>query len=185
MGTSSGAGRRAARSSDALSAIIDLLAEALAARIDFPPRPSSAASTSAAPAPFATRHKGKERSPALVARLADELLDALATRLDFPPRPSSVASALPARAGAMHRRQRRSPALVARLTDQLCAFIRKHPGTGIGKIATALGQSTADLALPTKKLLAAGKIKVKRLDRTNRYYPARSPALSDVRRDSR
>jgi hypothetical protein len=119
--------------------------------------------------------------------IIDLLADALAARLDFPPRASSAASAraAPATAGARHEGQEPSPARVARLTAELWAYVKSHPGVRIEQIASALGQSTRDLALPAKKLLAKGKIKTKGVKRATRYYPARAPVFHDVGRDSR
>jgi len=170
---------RASNPADLLSTLVGLLADALAARLDFPPRASSAASARAVPAGAAprragARRRGRRRSPALTARLTDDLLDALSARLDFPPRASSAASALaaPARADARHKGKKRSPARLARVTERLRTYIESHPGERIEQIATALRQSTGDLAEPARNLLEQGKIKTKGGKRATRYYSA-------------
>jgi hypothetical protein len=88
---------RAAKHTDPWSSFVDLLAEALVARMDFPPRASSAASALAEPPEAPTRARGRarrrvHRSSVLAAHLVDELLEALAARIDFPPRASSAGS---------------------------------------------------------------------------------------------
>jgi len=174
---------RAKKSTDPLSAFIGLLADALAARLDFPPRASSAASARAPPAGAAptragARRPGRKGSAAQVARLTDELLDALATRLDFPPRASSAAAALAAPAGAAapaggrRKGRKRSPAPGARLADELLAHVRSHPGERIDQIASALRTTTRELALPARKLLLQGKIRTRDVKQATRYYGA-------------
>jgi hypothetical protein len=169
---------RDAKTADPWPDLIDLLADALAARLDFPPRPSSAASALAAPASAAParapRAKAGTRSPALVARMTEELLGALAARLDFPPRPSSAASALAAPPVARPRRrgQRRTPEQVARLATELRTYLRSHPGARLEQLAAALGQPSRALELPIKALLSQGKIRARRVKQVTRYYGA-------------
>jgi hypothetical protein len=170
---------RPSKATDTWAALAAVLADALAARLDFPPRASSAASASevrasAAPARASIRKRRRERSPEPIDRLASELLDALGARLDFPPRASSAASAraAPAHAGARREGGKRSPARRARATDELLAHIESHPGQRLEQIASALRRSTRALARPAKSLLAQGKIRTRVVRRATRYYVA-------------
>jgi hypothetical protein len=83
---------RAAKPTDPWSSFVDLLADTLAARLDFPPRASSAASALSAPPEARARRRRSKRTSVLAAHLVDELLEALAARVDFPPRASSAES---------------------------------------------------------------------------------------------
>jgi hypothetical protein len=124
---------RASKPTDPWSTFVDLFADTLAARLDFPPRASSATPALAAPPPVQARPKRRRRHrhTALATRLVDELLEALATRLDFPPRASSAASALnpspaegaPASDPARRKEKRRVPARSAGVRRN----IRRNP----------------------------------------------------------
>ncbi|MEI6225828.1 MAG: hypothetical protein WCS72_13810 [Deltaproteobacteria bacterium] len=83
---------RAAKPTDPWSSFVDLLADTLAERLDFPPRASSAASALSAPPDARARRRKSKRTSVLAAHLVDELIDALAARIDFPPRASSAES---------------------------------------------------------------------------------------------
>jgi len=83
---------RAAKPTDHWSHFVDLLADTLAERLDFPPRASSAASALSTPPDARTRRRKSKRTAVLAAHLVDELLEALAARIDFPPRASSAES---------------------------------------------------------------------------------------------
>jgi hypothetical protein len=106
---------RAAKPTDPWSHFVDLLADTLAERLDFPPRASSAASALSAPPVARPRRRTSKRTAVLAAHLVDELLEALAARIDFPPRASSAgsigATARPTRKRASSRpaSPRRSP----------------------------------------------------------------------------
>jgi hypothetical protein len=189
---------RTSRKDDPMSALVDLLAEALAARRDFPPRASSAAAAIAAQVPRTPEDAGPRRrgrrhtTPAQVARFAGELLEALATRLDFPPRASSAAAAIPGpapaepvRREARPGKRRRSPAQVGRLTARLLAHVQSNPGEPIEEIARALRQSTRALALPARNLLAQGRIRTRRVRGETRYYAAGAGPIHETGRDSR
>ncbi len=97
---------RAAKQPDPWSSFVDLLADTLVARLDFPPRASSAASALSAPPDARTRRRRGKRTSALAAHLVDELLEALAARIDFPPRASSAGSI----GESARPRKRRAPA---------------------------------------------------------------------------
>jgi hypothetical protein len=170
---------RSSRTTDPWSTLVGVLADALAARLDFPPRASSAAAASAVPASAAPARAGARRrrrkpSPALAESLTKALLDALAARLDFPPRASSAASTLAAPAAATLRNKpgRRPPARTARATGELLAYVSAHPGERLEQIAAALRRSTSDLAPAARSLLAQGRIRTRGTRRATRYYVA-------------
>jgi hypothetical protein len=96
---------REAKHNDPWSSFVDLLADTLVARLDFPPRASSASSALAAPPDARTRRRRGKRTSALAAHLVDELLEALAARIDVPPRASSAGSIVV----AARPRKRRAP----------------------------------------------------------------------------
>ena len=66
---------------------------------------------------------------------------------------------------------KRPPEELAATVAKLGAYIAKNPGQGIEAIGKALATPTKDLALPVKKLLATGKIKVTGEKRATRYFP--------------
>jgi hypothetical protein len=170
---------RTTKSTDPWPTFVGLLADALTARMDFPPRPSSAAASYPAQADqarprSADRRKQQRRAPDLVARLTTDLVDALAARMDFPPRPSSAAAALapPVTASPPRRRRRRSPGAIARQAEALVAHVKAHPGERLEEIASALRRSPRTLALPARKLVATRRLKARGAGRATRYYPA-------------
>ena len=67
--------------------------------------------------------------------------------------------------------QKRSPEELTRLTSKLATAIAKNPGLGIEKLGKLMGESTAELFLPAKKLLEAGTVSTKGQRRATRYYP--------------
>jgi hypothetical protein len=170
---------RRATTPDPWSSLVGILAEALAARLDFPPRASSAsaaraARAGAAPARPVARHRRRKRSPALAERLTDALVEALAAQLDFPPRASSAAAArvAPAPAGARPEGRRRAPARPSRLSDELLAYVGSHPGERIEQIAGALRRPASGLAPAARDLVAQGKIRTRGAGRAARYCAA-------------
>ncbi len=66
---------------------------------------------------------------------------------------------------------KRPPEELAATVAKLGAYVAKNPGLGIEAIGKALATPTKDLALPVKKLLATGKIKVTGEKRATRYFP--------------
>lgn len=59
------------------------------------------------------------------------------------------------------------------LSDTLLAFVGKNPGLRIEQINKQLGTTTKALALPIKKLLAAGSLKSKGKRRSTAYFPGK------------
>lgn len=60
------------------------------------------------------------------------------------------------------------------LQHEFLAFVSKHPGLRIEQINKELGTSTKDLALPIRKLIADGALKVKGKKRSTTYFPGRA-----------
>lgn len=67
--------------------------------------------------------------------------------------------------------KKRPPAEIAATVEALLVAIRQNPGERIEQIAKHMGLTTAFLALPAKKLLAAKRVKTKGERRATRYYP--------------
>lgn len=65
---------------------------------------------------------------------------------------------------------KRSSAEMDRLTASILAHIAANPGTGAREIAAELGLSTKDVALPVKKLVAAGALTTKGQKRATKYF---------------
>jgi len=77
-----------------------------------------------------------------------------------------------AAAAAGKRSVKRSAAQVEGISRRLLEHVQKNPGQGIEAIARGLSVSTRTLALPVRKLLAAGKITSSGQKRATRYFPA-------------
>src|SRR5262245_37514556 len=60
------------------------------------------------------------------------------------------------------------------LADSFVEFVTKNPGLRIEQINKQLGTSTKDLALPIRKLIADGAIKVKGKKRSTAYFPGKN-----------
>ena len=60
------------------------------------------------------------------------------------------------------------------LSETLVAFVTKSPGLRIEQINKQLGTSTKALALPIRKLIAAGTLKTKGKRRSTAYFPGKS-----------
>jgi len=60
------------------------------------------------------------------------------------------------------------------LSETLVAFVAKNPGLRIEQINKQLGTSTKALALPIRKLLAAGSLKSKGTRRSTAYFPGKN-----------
>lgn len=64
---------------------------------------------------------------------------------------------------------KRSPQELAALTSSVLAYIRRHPATRVEEIATGLGTSTKELALPINKLWDAKMLTVQGQRRGMKY----------------
>jgi hypothetical protein len=94
---------------------------------------------------------------------------------------SSVAAAAPSfrgRAGRPPGRRgaKRSPKDMEALSERFVAFVRQHPGLRIEQINKQLGTLTKDLALPIRKLIAAGTISVDGEKRSTTYFAGKKKA---------
>ena len=58
-----------------------------------------------------------------------------------------------------------------KLSDDFLAFVNKNPGLRIEQINKQLGTTTKDLALPIRKMIADGTLKVKGKKRSTAYFP--------------
>jgi len=65
---------------------------------------------------------------------------------------------------------KRTPAELDALTARLLAYISKHPGERIEKIAIGMSTTTKELNLPVKKLVADKSISTKGQKRATSYY---------------
>jgi hypothetical protein len=81
-------------------------------------------------------------------------------------------------AGGAKNGAKRDPKVLAAIGDRFAAFVRAHPGLRIEQINKQIGATTAELALPIRKLIASGAIKVKGKKRSTTYFAGASGATS-------
>jgi len=67
---------------------------------------------------------------------------------------------------------KRTAAELDALAQRFTACVQEHPGLRVEQINHALGTSTRDLALPIRKLVASGAIRVEGRKRATTYYAA-------------
>jgi hypothetical protein len=72
------------------------------------------------------------------------------------------------------RGSKRTGAELDRLSDEFIVFVTKNPGLRIEQINKHLNTTTKDLALPIRKLLADGTLKVKGRKRSTAYFPGKA-----------
>jgi hypothetical protein len=72
--------------------------------------------------------------------------------------------------GVLTKGQKRAPEDIAALTNDLRLYIAKNPGQRIEQIGKALGVPTKELALPARKLIAAGQVRTKGEKRATEYH---------------
>jgi len=65
---------------------------------------------------------------------------------------------------------KRTPSELHALSDRFLGFVAENPGLRIEQINKRLGTTTKGLALPIRKLLASGEIKVKGRKRSTTYH---------------
>jgi hypothetical protein len=95
---------------------------------------------------------------------------------------ASKRSAKPGRASAAKRRQpgeKRDPKVLEAVIEKLLAHVRANPGQRMEVIGAALGLPRNELALPTQKLLADGKITRKGVKRATEYFASSSSSTSN------
>ncbi len=61
-----------------------------------------------------------------------------------------------------------------KLSSDFLAFVAKNPGLRIEQINKQLGTTTKDLALPIRKMIADGTVKVKGKKRSTAYFPGKT-----------
>ena len=59
------------------------------------------------------------------------------------------------------------------LSTKFASFVKANPGLRIEQINKELGTTTKDLALPIRKLIAGGQVKVKGQKRSTMYFPGK------------
>ena len=69
---------------------------------------------------------------------------------------------------------KRSSDELDQLADAFVEFVAKNPGLRIEQINKQLGTTTKDLALPIRKLVADGTVKVKGKKRSTAYFPGKN-----------
>lgn len=94
--------------------------------------------------------------------------DALRTELRGAGRRGALAEG---RRGGRRRGQKRSQEEIGQSAERAFKFIESNPGVGIEQIGKEIGESTADLTLPLKKLLGEKRIAKKGQKRGTRYFP--------------
>lgn len=82
------------------------------------------------------------------------------------------------RAGRPHGRgvAKRPPKDLEALSDRFVSFVRLNPGLRIEQINKHLGTATKDLALPIRKLVAAGTVTVEGERRSTTYFAGKKKA---------
>lgn len=66
--------------------------------------------------------------------------------------------------------KKRPPAEIQALVDEVAAFLGKHRGATMEEIRDALGVPSTELVVPTKKLIAAGKLRAEGTKQLTRYF---------------
>lgn len=100
-------------------------------------------------------------------------LQAMRSRFERPGGAASAAApaAVPGPPRARRDRKRTAEEIEA-LAQRLVAFVTGNPGLRIEQINRALGTTTQDLALPIRKLVTDGRIRVKGRKRSTTYFAA-------------
>jgi hypothetical protein len=94
----------------------------------------------------------------------------------------SVWAPIRAQAGAQKplaaaaRLAKRSPSDLKAQSERLVSFIERNPGLRVEQINRALGTETRELALPIRRLVAIGALRVQGRKRSTRYYVAANHA---------
>ena len=129
----------------------------------------------------------REFVEAFVAGLEDRIREAIRARFDAaigdgaprvakPPartsKASKAAKPLPVRGRRRKKGAKRTPAELAKIQTALLAIIAKTPGKRVEEINKVLGFSTAELAGPLAKLIAAKKVRRTGQKRATKYFPA-------------
>jgi hypothetical protein len=70
------------------------------------------------------------------------------------------------------RNAKRTPAVLDELAERFVTFVRGNPGLRIEQINSRIGTQTKDLALPIRKLIADGVIRVEGHKRSTTYVVA-------------
>jgi hypothetical protein len=92
---------------------------------------------------------------------------------------ASKASAKPAGAKRRKPGEKRDPKVLEAVIEKLLAYVRANPGQRMETIGAALGLPRHELALPTQKLLADGKITRKGVKRATEYFASSSSSTSN------
>ena len=96
------------------------------------------------------------------------------TGLDVGTRGAGGGGAALGRGRSRGRGAKRTAEELEKMQDGFLAFVAKHPGLRIEQINKQLGTTTKDLALPIRKLIADGSLKVKGKKRSTTYFPGKA-----------
>jgi hypothetical protein len=98
---------------------------------------------------------------------------AKAARPAAAPVAAAAAAPAPKKAGRRKKGQKRNPADIDRLTERLLAAIAAKPGQRMEHLGKQVGASTAELLIPTTRLIEGKKIRRTGEKRATQYYPAK------------
>jgi hypothetical protein len=101
----------------------------------------------------------------LSALLREQALNSIGAALSGTPKLKGAARRVPPPAKG----QKRSPEALEQLTSDLRGYIAKNPGQRIEQIGKGMGVATKELALPARKLIAAGQVRTKGQKRATTY----------------
>ena len=93
------------------------------------------------------------------------------TRTQAARRPAAATAPAPRAAKRRAPGEKRTPGEIQGLVDKLASYIGGHPGATMETIRDALATASTDLAVPAKKLIAAGKIRAEGEKQFTRYFP--------------
>lgn len=93
------------------------------------------------------------------------------TRTQAARRPAAATAPAPRAAKRRAPGEKRNPGEIQGLVDKLASYIGGHPGETMETIRDALATASTDLAVPAKKLIAAGKIRAEGEKQFTRYFP--------------
>jgi hypothetical protein len=109
----------------------------------------------------------------LAERSAIEMLQAAFRSRTAPSREIALGGTASPRAGRPRGAHgaKRSPQDLAALSTRFAAFVHAHPGLRVEQVNKQLGTTTAELALPIRKLIAEGAITTQGKRRATTYLP--------------
>jgi ElaB/YqjD/DUF883 family membrane-anchored ribosome-binding protein len=73
-------------------------------------------------------------------------------------------------AGRRRKGEKRAPGEIDQTVEAVQSYVQKNPGQGVEQMGRELGKTTKDLALPIKKLIAAGTIRTEGHKRATPHF---------------